>query len=821
MGFWFWPCRGRCPGADSAAPAGNEWRAYRAEEGSTAYSALDLINRDNVKNLQVAWTWKFDNFGGPASETVATETTPLMVNGVLYFTAGARRTVVAARAATGETLWTWRPDEGARFDQAPRKVHRGVAYWTDGQGDERIVVVTPGFQLISLDAKTGQPKAAFGRAGAVDLFTQLDNDTKLDPIGRIGNSSPPVVSNDVIVVGPALTPGGRVNIANIKADIMGFDVRTGRKLWTFHTIPREGEPGSETWLGDSAQYTGNAGVWGPFSADPALGYVYLSVESATNDAYGGHRPGNNLFSDSLVCLDIKTGKMIWYQQLVHHDIWDYDMPPAPILDRPQRGREARARGGAADQAGLRVRVRPHQRPPGVAAGREAGPANGGPEGVDGQDAAVPVEAAGVRSAGRDARRSDRLHARAARRGSEGHRGVEARPDLHAHRPVTPTSKGTIVVPGFGGGANWPGGAADPETGFVYVGSATNPTGAGLTPNTNREQSRVDTDYTFGGTLPTVQGLRILKPPYGRVTAYDMNKGTIAWQRPNGDTPPAVKNNPALKGLNIPPTGSGAQAMLLVTKTLLFSGEGAGGQPVFHAYDKATGQEIWQTAIPGPTTSLPMTYAVNGRQFVVFGVRGTANRRGAQLIAYALPLPPPAGGAPGAADAAARGLTRRSRIVGVAKRVRLRAPGSRLPAVALAVLALVLAAAPAWAQHETAFDIEDGSRAFRNSCQSCHGPDGDEIPGVDLGRGQFKTASSDADLVRIIRNGVPGTAMPPVNMPEEQAVRIVAYLRSVAATKRSTSAAGDAVRGKALFEGKGQCVTCHRVERRGRPPRARS
>ena len=140
-----------------------------------------------------------------------------------------------------------------------------------------------------------------------------------------------MISNDVIVVGPALTPGGRVNIANVKADIMGFDVRTGRKLWTFHTIPREGEPGFETWLGDSAQYTGNAGIWGPFSADPALGYVYLSIESATNDVYGGHRPGNNLFSGSLVCLDIKTGKMIWYQQLVHHDIWDYDMPPHPIL----------------------------------------------------------------------------------------------------------------------------------------------------------------------------------------------------------------------------------------------------------------------------------------------------------------------------------------------------------------------------------------------------------------------------------------------------------------------------------------------------------
>src|SRR5690242_18045118 len=314
------------PGLAQHGAVNGEWRSYASDPGSTRYSPLEQINRDNIKNLQVAWSWKYDNFGGGTSET-----TPIMVDGVLYFTVGPRRNVVAANPGTGETLWTWRPDEGARFDQAPRKVHRGVAYWTDGRDGGRIVVVTPGFQLVALDARTGQPVPGFGKAGMVDLFTQLDNDTKLDPTGKIGNSSPPVISNDVIVVGPALTPGGRVNIANVKADIMGFDVRTGRKLWTFHTIPRDGEPGAETWLGDSRQYTGNAGIWGPFSADPQLGYVYLSVESATNDVYGGHRPGNNLYSDSIVCLDIKTGKMIWYQQLVHHDIWDYDMPPHPIL----------------------------------------------------------------------------------------------------------------------------------------------------------------------------------------------------------------------------------------------------------------------------------------------------------------------------------------------------------------------------------------------------------------------------------------------------------------------------------------------------------
>ena len=254
-----------------------------------------------------------------------------MVDGVLYFTTGQRRNVIAVNAGTGETLWLWRPDEGERFDRAPRKVTRGVAYWTDGT-NARIITVTPGFQLVALDAKTGVPIRGFGQDGTVDLFKQLDLTIAGDPTGKIGNSSPPVVSNDVIVIGPALTQGGTSpNKENVKGDILAFDVRTGKKLWVFHTIPRKGEPGYETWLNGSAEYTGNTGAWGPLSADDQLGYVYIATESPTNDGYGGHRPGANLYSDSLVCLDIKTGKMIWYKQLIHHDIWDYDMPAHPIL----------------------------------------------------------------------------------------------------------------------------------------------------------------------------------------------------------------------------------------------------------------------------------------------------------------------------------------------------------------------------------------------------------------------------------------------------------------------------------------------------------
>src|SRR5688572_4519304 len=324
-----WPVPGGGQSRQSGSAAG-EWRAYGGDERSLRYAPLDQINKDTVKNLQVAWTWKFDNYGTPA-ETITTQTTPLMIGGVLYFTAGQRRTVVAADAGSGETLWTWRPDEGERFTRAPRKIHRAVAYWTDGRGDARIVVVTPGFHLVALDAKTGVPVKGFGDNGIVDLFREVDDKRFPDLTGALGNSSPPVIVNDVIVVGPAMLVGIRVNKANPKADIMAFDVRTGKKKWVFHTVPRKGEPGYETWENGSAEYTGNAGLWGPFSADPELGLVYLPIETPTNDVYGGHRPGDNLYGNSLVAVEARTGKKVWHFQLVHHPLWGFDNASPPIL----------------------------------------------------------------------------------------------------------------------------------------------------------------------------------------------------------------------------------------------------------------------------------------------------------------------------------------------------------------------------------------------------------------------------------------------------------------------------------------------------------
>ncbi|HYR90340.1 MAG TPA: PQQ-binding-like beta-propeller repeat protein [Terriglobia bacterium] len=628
-----------------------EWRVYGGDEASTRYSPLDQINRDNIKNMRVAWVWKSDSLmPNPQS---GSETTPIMVNGVLYFTMDQRRYVIAADAGTGETLWLYRPNEGERFTQAPRKVHRGVSYWTDGRGDERIVFVSPGFQLIALNAKTGDPIPNFGNAGIVDLFKELDLDYKGDPTGKIGNSSPVVISHDTIVVGPALLPGSRSNKSNVKGDVMAFDVRSGKKKWVFHTVPRKGEPGYETWLNGSAEYSGNAGVWGPFSVDTDLGYVYLNIESATNDPYGGSRPGNNLFSDSLACVDIRTGKMIWYYQLVHHDIWDYDMPPHPILvDLNIDGRPVKAVVQLSKQAFAyafdRVTGRPvwpiEERPvPQTdAKGEWTSPTQPFP---------IKLPAFDLQGVNPDniidftpALKQTALQL------LEGYKiGPIFTPPPAAAGPGG--SKGLVQVPGYNGGANWQSGAADPETGFVYVGSATNPRVVLLTPNANPtptpgvNNACCDSDYLMGGESPQLpNGLRLMKPPYGRITAYDMNRGAIAWQIPNGDTPPNIARNLAAAGLtNIPPTGSPSQAGLLVTKNFLFAGEGADGQALFHAYDKKTGENLWQAKLPaGPQTALPMTYMHRGNQYVVLATAGPQGG-GAQLVAWTVAPPPAAAG----------------------------------------------------------------------------------------------------------------------------------------------------------------------------------
>src|SRR5712672_3183036 len=312
-------------------PKDTEWPSYAADLAGTRYRPLDQINASNFSDLEIAWRIKTDNFGDRPEYKL--EGTPLMVNGTLYATAGSRRAVIALDPASGELLWIHGEHEGARGGAAPRQLSgRGLAYWSDGK-EERIFYVTPGFHLICLDAKTGVRVPSFANNGEVDLKLNDDQDIFPDLItGEIGIQSAPVVAKDTVIIGAAFREGMTPkSMRNNKGYVRGFDVRTGKRLWIFHTIPKQGELGYDTWLNGSAEYTGNTGVWTQISVDEQLGLVYLPVETPTSDYYGGHRPGNNLFGESLVCVDLKTGQRKWHFQLVHHPIWNFDMSAAPIL----------------------------------------------------------------------------------------------------------------------------------------------------------------------------------------------------------------------------------------------------------------------------------------------------------------------------------------------------------------------------------------------------------------------------------------------------------------------------------------------------------
>ena len=618
-----------------------EWRSWGGDPGSTRYAPLDQINRDNVKNLKIAWIWRSDNFGsGPEYKT---ETTPLMVNGVLYFTAGNRRAVVAADPANGETLWTWRIDEGKRLEGGARRNSRGVSYWTDGR-EERIIVATPGYQLVALNAKTGHQISTFGKDGIVDLLNEVEKDANLNPaIGHLMNTSPPLVSHDVIVVPTSLENGRAPKSMKFpKGDILAFDVRTGKKVWAFHTIPRKGEFGADTWQNNSNEYSGNTGAWAPFSVDEDLGYLYLPVEGATGDQYGGPRPGNNLFSSSIVCLDIKTGKRIWHQQLVHHDVWDYDPPSAPILvDLNVGGRPVKSVVQLTKMAFAYVFDRTNGQPVFPIQERPV-PQSTAPGERTSATQPFPTKPPAFDRQGLT--NDDLIDFTPALK----QMALQAVEGYQLGPLFTPPSvvdkskgaKGTLTFPGSGG-ANWEGGAVDPETGYLYIGSATR-TDTAVYGLTTPQPGQTDIQMIGTGSVaPSIQGLPIIKPPYGRITAIDLNKGEIAWQIANGDTPPEVKNHPLLKGINIPKTGSQSRAGIVVTKTLLFAGEGYGGQPMFRAYDKKNGQIVWETKIPvGPQSGVPMTYMLRGKQYIVFAAAGDpATQTPGQVIAFAIPDPP--------------------------------------------------------------------------------------------------------------------------------------------------------------------------------------
>ena len=610
-----------------------EWRVYGGDGGNTRYSVLDQINRDNVRNLKIAWRWKTDNFG-PRPESYY-RATPLMIGGVLYTTAGFRRAVAAIDAATGETLWVYRIDEGERGENAPRgNSGRGVAYWTDG-AEERIFLITPGYHLVALDAKTGIPSPDFGEHGVVDLKQGLDRE--VDAIeATIGSSSPPVVSHDVVVVGAAFLDGrAPATKENAPGNIRGYDARTGERLWIFHTIPQPGEFGNESWEDGSWRYTGNVGVWTPFSVDEELGYVYLPVEAATSDYYGGHRLGDNLFSQSLVCLDVKTGKRIWHYQMVHHGIWDYDPPAPPILvDVTVDGAPIQAVVQLTKQAFAfvfdRVTGEPvwpiEERPvpPSDVPGERASPTQPFPT------KPAPFDRQGV-TLDDLTDFTPEIYAEAVKIASQYRIGPLYTPPSRVENPDG--TKGTIQLPGSVGGANWHGGAVDIEAGILYVTSAMSPRIRGLFLDPERSNMNfVDGTYQLKGP----QGLPLIKPPWGRITAIDLNTGEHLWMVPNGDTPEEVSNHPALKGIDIPKTGKPVRGGTLVTKSLLFVSVGwqLVGEPILQAFDKRTGERIAMIDLPAIVTGVPMTYMLDGKQYIVAAV-GVVNHPG-ELVALTLP-----------------------------------------------------------------------------------------------------------------------------------------------------------------------------------------
>ena len=638
-----------------------EWRYYGGDAGSTKYSPLDQINASNVKQLEIAWRWKAENFGPRPDYNW--EVTPLMIGGVLYFTAGSRRDAIAVDAATGETLWMYRLDEGERGDRAVRTQNRGLAYWTDGKGDERILVISPGYQLIALHAKTGIPISTFGKNGIVELTEGLDRE--LVKPGQIGSSSPAIVIRDVLVVGAALASGSApVSKVNVPGYIRGFDVRTGKRIWTFRTVPQPGELGHETWEKNSWKYTGNTGAWAPLSGDEELGYVYIPVEMPTGDFYGGTRLGDNLYADSLVCLDARTGKRIWHFQTVHHDVWDWDLSSPPILvDITVGGKKIKAVAQVTKQAFTFVFDRVTGKPVWPIEERAV------PQSTVPGERTAPTQPFPTKPAAFD------------RQGITTDDLIDFTPQLKAEAlkiaesyqlgplylpPIvrdTDGKLGALILPHHTGGANWPGGALDPETGILYVSSVTNPDSLSLIV---ADPKRSDMAYVAsmgnravaspqggmpkfgsageGPARPNIgpQGLPLVKPPWGRITAINLNSGDHVWMIANGDAPDAVKNHPAMKGIDLKNAGKPERSPLMVTKTLLFgadgpglfnAGPGAGGR-MFRAIDKKTGAIIHELMLPASTTGVPMTYMIDEKQYIVvaIGARGTP----AELIALAIP-----------------------------------------------------------------------------------------------------------------------------------------------------------------------------------------
>ena len=692
--------RGNAPG---------EWRVWGADAFSTRYSPLDQITAGNFNTLQVAWQWNAGTFGPDEYY----RTTPLYANGRLFTVATTRRSVMAIDPETGETLWMYRLEEGIRWQKAPRQfAGRGPTYWTDGR-EERVIVVTPGYHMVSLDAKTGVPDARFGRNGVVDLQDGLgfpmvplavddtgslvisdaaparrakpgeiwdpvkrigaDGTVGIDPVnGQIAASSPAIMVNDVIVVGNSSIHGYYpIRLRNIPGFVRGFDIRTGRQLWKFNLVPQPGEFGAETWEAGSKIGTEGVGKndpWATYSADPELGLVYIPVGMPLMDEYGGHRPGNNLFGNSLVAIDARTGKRKWHFQMVHHDIWDYDTPMAPnLIDITVNGTRRKAITQSTKQGWLYTFDR--------ATGEPIWPIVETPVlqsdiPFEKTSPTQPIPSKPAPYSQQGLVESDLIDYTPAIRDSALAMAKKCRMGPYFIPAVTTDGASKTGVrcswyaPGASGGVNIDGGAAvDPETGMIYVASLSGLSTIGLQkdPCSEFRYSSPRDNCGLLGALPppsgyaapatrgggfegranasVLAGVSILKPKeLGGITAYDMNNGDKKWWIPNGGFVPVRSTDPLFAGVTLPPRAAGGQAQIIVTKSLLIYGTGRGGgvpnaKPQLFAVDKATGREVGAVEIPSKTTAVPMTFMHKGRQYIVFATGGGSL---ASLISLRLP-----------------------------------------------------------------------------------------------------------------------------------------------------------------------------------------
>ncbi len=620
-----------------------EWISYASDAGSTKYTSLSEINRENFDKLEIAWAWTsidgeldLEGMLGSDADDISfgrLQATPLMVEGVLYMITALNQ-VVALDATSGELLWSFDPQAYlSGYSISPLGYHhRGVAYWSDGT-ESRILFATNDGYLHSLNANTGVPDAAFrgGRIDMTDGIPRADREL-LDYSGAVplGTVSPPIVVGDVLVVNQ-ITSNRPHYKERPPTWVRGYNIRSGQLIWTFHTIPQGGEFGVETWQEESWRYTGNGGVWTQMSADLELGYVYLPTEAPTNDYYGGHRPGDNLFTQSVVALNALTGERAWHFQMIHHGLWDYDTPAAPnLMNLTVDGREIRALAQVTKQGWAYV----FDRATGVPVWPI--PELPVPEGM------IPGERTSLTQPFPTKPPAFALQ------GLTEDDLIDFTPELRAealdiidnyvYGPIfTPASlpdqstgkRGTIFVPSAGGGANWPGAGFDPESNVLFVpasnGAFTPYMGTLPADESNFRYYRLQNRGVVGP-----RGLPLLKPPYSTITAFDMNRGEIL---PNGDKMARVDAHPALDGLDLPPLGGGGRHPVLVTSTLLIHGQDMGYGPNLIARDKATGEELARIELSGAPQSAPMSYAVDSKQYIALGINDAPTPK---LVVFALP-----------------------------------------------------------------------------------------------------------------------------------------------------------------------------------------